>query len=45
MKRGDIWLVSLDPSVGHEQAGSRPVLIISPDKFNQASGLPIVLPI
>ena len=45
MKRGEIWLVSLDLSVGHEQAGSRPVLIVSPDKFNQASGLPIVLPI
>ena len=38
MKRGEIWLVSLDPSVGHEQAGNRPVLIVSPDKFNPRDG-------
>lgn len=45
MKRGDIYLVSLDPSAGHEQSGSRPVLIVSPAEFNQATRLPVVLPI
>ena len=45
MKRGDIYLVSLDPTAGHEQSGSRPVLIVSPAEFNQATGLPVVLPI
>ena len=30
MRRGDIYLVSLDPTAGHEQSGSRPVLIVSP---------------
>ncbi|MBA5687061.1 type II toxin-antitoxin system PemK/MazF family toxin [Rugamonas apoptosis] len=45
MKRGDIYLVSLDPTAGHEQSGSRPVLIVSPVEFNQATGLPVVLPI
>lgn len=45
MKRGDIYLVSLDPTAGHEQSGSRPVLIVSPDEFNQATKLPVVLPI
>lgn len=43
--RGDIYLVSLDPTTGHEQRGSRPVLVVSPKAFNQASQLPIVLPI
>ena len=45
MKRGDIYLVSLDPTAGHEQRGSRPVLIVSPEAFNEASRLPVVLPI
>ena len=45
MKRGDIYLVSLDPTSGHEQKGSRPVVIVSPDEFNQLTKLPVVLPI
>ena len=45
MKRGDIYLVSLDPTSGHEQKGSRPVVIVSPDAFNQVTQLPVVLPI
>ncbi len=45
MKRGDIYLVSLDPTEGREQRGSRPVLIVSPTEFNEASHLPVVLPI
>lgn len=45
MKRGEIWVVSLDPIKGHEQQGSRPVLIVSPDSFNQATGLPVTVPI
>ena len=45
MKRGEIWLVSLDPTVGHEQQGRRPVLIVSPEAFNRATKVPVVLPI
>ncbi|PZU96687.1 MAG: pemk protein [Pseudanabaena sp.] len=45
MKRGDIYLVSLDPTEGHEQQGTRPVLIVSPDKFNALTKVPIVVPI
>jgi len=45
MERGDIYLVSLDPTAGHEQQGKRPVLVISPDKFNRLTGVPIILPI
>jgi mRNA-degrading endonuclease toxin of MazEF toxin-antitoxin module len=45
MKRGEIWLVSLDPTSGHEQKGCRPVLIVSPEAFNRITTLPVVLPI
>jgi len=45
MERGDIYLVSLDPTAGHEQQGRRPVLVISPGRFNRLTGVPIVLPI
>jgi len=45
MERGDIYLVSLDPVEGHEQQGRRPVLVISPGKFNRVTRVPVVLPI
>jgi mRNA interferase ChpB len=45
MERGDIYLVSLDPTAGHEQQGKRPVLVISTGKFNRQTGVPVVLPI
>jgi mRNA interferase ChpB len=45
MKRGDIYLVSLDPTEGREQRGSRPVLIVSPAEFNEATKLPVICPI
>jgi mRNA interferase ChpB len=45
MKRGEIWLVGLDPAAGHEQKGHRPVLIVSPEAFNHVTKVPVVLPI
>ena len=45
MERGDIYLVSLDPTSGHEQRGTRPVLIVSPEAFNRLTRTPIVVPI
>src|SRR5579863_3342157 len=45
MKRGEIWLVSLDPASGHEQKGRRPVLIVSPEPFNRLTKVPVVVPI
>ena len=45
VKRGDIYMVSLDPTQGREQRGHRPVLIVSPSEFNAATRLPVVLPI
>ena len=38
MERGDVYLVSLDPAAGHEQQGKRPVLVISPGRFNRLTG-------
>ena len=45
MKRGDIYLVTLDPTEGREQQGHRPVLVVSPAEFNEATKLPVILPI
>ena len=45
MQRGEIWLVALDPVAGHEQRGTRPVVIVSPAPFNELTGTPVVLPI
>ena len=45
MKRGEIWLVGLDPTQGHEQKGRCPVLIVSPEAFNRVTKVPVVLPI
>ena len=45
MTRGDIYLVSLDPTEGREQRGNRPVLVVSPGRFNAVTKLPVVLPI
>lgn len=43
--RGDIVETNFDPQAGHEQAGSRPALVLSPQLFNAASGLAIFCPI
>jgi mRNA-degrading endonuclease toxin of MazEF toxin-antitoxin module len=45
MKRGEIWLVALDPTSGHEQKGRRPVLIVSPEAFNRVTKVPVTVPI
>ena len=44
-RRGDIWLVSLDPSVGHEYKKSRPAVIIQNDLGNTYSPITIIAPI
>lgn len=43
--RGDIVWLSLDPTLGHEQAGRRPVLVLSPALYNGRAGLAVVCPI
>lgn len=44
-QRGEILELDLDPTRGHEIRGSRPVLVLSADAFNKASGLLLVAPI
>jgi mRNA interferase MazF len=41
--RGEIYWADLDPAKGHEQAGQRPVLILSQDVFNEHSGVVIAM--
>jgi mRNA interferase MazF len=43
--RGEIRWADLSPARGHEQAGLRPVLILSHDVFNERSGTAIVIAI
>ena len=41
--RGDILWAELNPAVGHEQAGQRPVVVLSHDVFNDRSGTVIAV--
>ncbi|HXM46149.1 MAG TPA: endoribonuclease MazF [Bryobacteraceae bacterium] len=42
---GDLIWLTFDPQAGHEQAGRRPALVLSPKIYNQRSGLALVCPI
>ena len=44
-KRGDIVWLTFTPQAGHEQAGHRPALILSPELYNRKVGLALVCPI
>lgn len=44
--RGEIWLLDLDPTRGHEQSGRRTCAVISVDLFNHGpAGLVVIAPI
>jgi mRNA interferase MazF len=43
--RGDIIWLSFTPQAGHEQAGRRPALVLSPAAYNDKVGLAILCPI
>ncbi len=43
--RGDIVWITLNPQAGHEQAGRRPALILSPAAYNGKVGLAILCPV
>ena len=43
-KRGEIWLVNLNPTLGREQQGLRPVMVVSDESFNRL-GLTVICPI
>ena len=44
-QRGDVVWITLNPQPGHEQAGRRPAVIISPQAYNDKVGLAILCPI
>ena len=42
---GDLVWISLNPQVGHEQAGRRPALVLSPIEYNKRVGLALLCPV
>lgn len=45
IRRWDLYRANLNPVVGHEQAGTRPVLVVSNDGFNRAAGVVTIVPL
>ncbi len=45
MKQGEIWYANLNPSKGSEQAGFRPVVIVSGNLLNELLPVVIVMPL
>lgn len=43
--RGDIVWLTFDPQSGHEQAGRRPAVVLSPDSYNTTVGLALCCPV
>src|SRR3990172_112287 len=43
--RGDVVRISMNPQAGHEQAGRRPALVLSPAAYNSKVGLALLCPI
>jgi mRNA interferase MazF len=43
--KGDLVWINFTPQSGHEQAGKRPAIIISPEKYNQKTSLCLACPI
>lgn len=43
--RGDVVALTFDPQLGHEQAGRRPAVVLSPAIYNARSGLAVFVPI
>ncbi len=44
-QRGDVVWITLNPQAGHEQAGRRPAVVLSPRNYNSKTGLAILCPI
>ncbi|WP_022942093.1 endoribonuclease MazF [Psychromonas hadalis] len=42
---GDVVIVDFNPQAGHEQAGKRPALVLSPKNFNKITGFAWLCPI
>ena len=44
-RRGDVVWLTFDPQAGHEEAGRRPALVVSPEVYNGKVGLAIFCPV
>lgn len=44
VRRGEVWWVRLDPTVGHEIRKTRPCLVVSPDQMNR-HGILVIVPL
>lgn len=44
-RRGEVWLVTLDPTIGHEIQKTRPAVIVTSDLYNRHSPIFLVMPI
>ena len=44
-ERGDVVWLMFNPQAGHEQAGRRPAVVLSPATYNRKAGLAIVVPV
>jgi len=42
---GDVIWITLNPQAGHEQAGRRPAVVLSPESYNSKTGLAILCPL
>ena len=43
--RGDLVWIDFDPQAGHEQAGRRPAVVLSPAHYNGRAGLAVICPV
>lgn len=44
-RRGDVVWITMNPQAGHEQAGRRPAVVLSPEMYNEKAGLAIMCPV
>lgn len=44
-RRGEVWLVSLDPTVGHEIQKTRPAIVVTDDLYNEHNWVVLVMPL
>jgi mRNA interferase MazF len=44
-RRGEVWSVSLDPTVGHEVCKTRPAIVVTSDVYNTHNWVVLVMPV
>ena len=44
-RRGEVWLVILDPTIGHEVKKTRPALVVTNDVYNRHNWVVLIVPL